>query len=68
MAKTIQHQIQQTEKNRSKKKKKKKNGGKDGKALCKLVKNAVYLYVKTMENLRSRIDVKLISNKKDYLK
>ena len=26
------------------------------------------LYGKTMENLRSRIDVKLVSNKKDYLK
>ena len=26
------------------------------------------LYGKTMENLRSRIDVKLVNNKKDYLK
>ena len=28
--------------------------------------NAVY--VRTMENLRTRIDVRLASNKKDYLK
>ena len=26
------------------------------------------VYGKTMENLRNRIDVKLVSNKKDYLK
>ena len=30
------------------------------------MKNAAY--GKAMENLRSRIDVKLVSNKKDYLK
>ena len=34
-----------------------KNSDKDGKALQKLMNNAVY-----------RIDVKLVSNKKDYLK
>ena len=27
-----------------------------------------YVYGKTMENLRSRINVKLVSSKKDYLK
>ena len=43
-----------------------KNGDKDGKALYKLMKNVVY--VEIMENLRNRIDVKLVSNKKDYLK
>ena len=26
------------------------------------------VYRKTMENLRNKIDVKLVSNKKDYLK
>ena len=43
-----------------------KNGDKDGKALYKLTNNAVY--EKTMENLRNRIDVNLVSNKKDYFK
>ena len=43
-----------------------KNGDKDGKALYKLMKNTVY--EKTMENLRNRINVKLLSNKKNYLK
>ena len=42
-----------------------KNGDKDGKALYKLINNAVY--GKTMKNLRNRIDVKLASNEKDYL-
>ena len=43
-----------------------KNGDKDGKALCKLMTNVVN--GKTTENLRNRIDVKLVSNKRDYLK
>ena len=43
-----------------------KNGDKDVKPLCKLMNKAVY--GKTTENLRNWIDVKLVSNKKDYLK
>ena len=44
----------------------KKNGDKDGKAQWKLMDNTVYR--KTMEKLRNRIDVKLVSNKKRLLK
>ena len=44
----------------------KKNGDKDGKAIYELMSNAVY--GKTMENLRNRIDARLVSNEKDYLK
>ena len=43
-----------------------KNGDKDGKALYKLKNNDVY--GKKMENLRNRINVKLLNNKKDYIK
>ena len=40
----------------------KKNGDNDGKAMQKLMNNAVY--GKTMKNLRNRIDVRPVSNKK----
>ena len=39
---------------------------KDKHEKSKLMYNAIY--GKTMENLRNRIDVKFVSNKKDYLK
>ena len=55
----IIHWIQHTQKNGSI-----KNRNKDGKALYKLMNNAIY--GKTMENLRNRIDGRLV--KKDYLK
>ena len=43
-----------------------KNGDKDRKALYKLMNNVVYR--KLMESLRNTIDLKLVSNKKNYLK
>ena len=43
-----------------------KNGDENGKALHNLMSNA--LYGKRMENLKNRIDVKLVSNKRNYLK
>ena len=43
-----------------------KNGDKDGKVLHKFMNNTAY--GKTMENLRNRIEVKLVSNRKGYLK
>ena len=55
-----------TQKRIEAKNKKNKKIDKDGKVLYKLVSNAIY--GKTMENLRNRSDVKLKSNKKDYLK
>ena len=42
------------------------NNDKDGKGLCKLRNNAIY--GKTMENLKNRINVKLVNNEKDFLK
>ena len=47
------------------KKQKQKNGDKDGKVLYKLMNNVAY--EKTIESLRNRIVVKLVSNKKDFL-
>ena len=46
--------------------KKKKKGSKDGKALYILMNYDVY--GKTMGNLRNRIDIRVVSNKKVYLK
>ena len=43
-----------------------KNNDKDGKTIYKLTNNAIYR--NTMENLRNRINVKLVNNKKYYLK
>ena len=43
-----------------------KNEDKDENALYKLMSNAIY--GKTMENLRNRINVKLVNNEEDYLK
>ena len=43
-----------------------RNGGKDGKALCKLMNNAVY--EKAMGNLKKGVDAKIINNGKGYLK
>ena len=51
---------------RHKKNGSRKNGDKDGKGLNKLIKNAAY--GKAIENLRCRIDLKFVSNKRDYLK
>ena len=60
--------LNSTKKKKRKKERKEvgKNGDKDGKAFYRLINNVVY--GKTMENLRNRIVVKLVSNKKGYLK
>ena len=50
----------------NKKEQKQKIGDKYGKGSYNLMNNAVY--GKTMENLRKRIGMRLVSNKKDYLK
>ena len=42
-----------------------KDGDKDGKALYKLMSSTVYDI--TLENVRRMIDLRLLSNKKDYL-
>ena len=49
-----------------KEQKQKKNGDKDEKALYKLMDNAIYGV--TAENLRNRIHVELVSNKKRLFK
>ena len=64
MVRTTQNQY--TKKNRSS-----KNGHKDGKAFYKLMNHAIYEKNNgeiEIGNLRNRIDVKLVSNEKDYLK
>ena len=43
-----------------------KNNDKDGKALYKLMNNAIYR--KAMEKLRNRINIKLVIKEKNYLK
>ena len=42
------------------------NDDKDGKALYKLMNHAVY--GKAMENMKNKIDVRLVSKEKDFLK
>ena len=52
--------------NTQKKNRSRKKCDKDRKALYKLMNNVVYR--KLMENLRNIINLKILSNKKDYLK
>ena len=60
MVKTI-YWIQHAKKNRTR-----KNADNDGKALYKLINTTIC--GKARGNLRSRIDVKLVNNEKNYLK
>ena len=59
MVKTISW-IQHKKNNKSR-----KNNEKDGETLFKLMNHSTY--GKTMENVRNRIEVKLVNNEKDYL-
>ena len=43
-----------------------RNGDKDRKVLYRLINNAIY--GKTIENVKNRIDLKLVNTCKDYLK
>ena len=61
MVKTI-HWIQ----HKKKKLESEKNNDKDGKALHKLMNSAIY--EKTTENLRNRVDLKLVNNEKRLFK
>ena len=63
MTKTV-CSIQHTKKNR--RIEEETNGEKDGKALLKLMNKAVY--GEAMKNVRNKINLKIGSNEKDYLK
>ena len=53
---------------KKRKEKKEQDSDKDGKALYKLIKNAVYGKTIMKQDLRNRTDMRLVSNKKEYLK
>ena len=52
--------------NLTRKERSKRNEGKDGKALYKLMMDSVY--DTATENVRSKIDAKIVSNEKGYLR